>query len=592
MRRLAIALVSLTLAMPALAQPPVRDGSFVRAEGTSFVVDGQPFHVIGANVAVMHGRDQRTEMEETLATAARDGLSLVRVWALGEYPADAPNWARQYAFRVGPDGWVEESFVHLDRVLAEARRLGLRVVIVLANRWGDYGGVPAYLGWSGASIDRHPTPLALTSFWECGDCEVRYREHVERVVGRVNSVTGVAYADDPTIFAWELINEADAAGAVGEGAMLRWMERQAALVRSLDQSHMISAGHIGYSRMQARALWARACAIEGVSYCDSHAYPLRDGYVRDAPRLMRWIDDRVQLAHFGVGKPLLFGEVGVPTEQRAVFGRERGRWLSMFLRRVITDGAAGAMLWTYLPSGSRPRAYSVYASGERERRTIDVRRALSAVARLARDRAPRSSNARLYAERGDAPLFDPVTLVRGPAIVENAWRDEGDARVLRVDPLSFERARFELAGAYSGDVGLPHFYGSGAGTVSFRFRAPRAPASSIVIRARVSSELPGSGGSASEADTSRLTIAIDGVELGTITAPPDDGAGAWVELAVDDPSALAAIARRGVHRLQIRAGSEGAGGVCIYGATERGEPAGIELRWVSGGTARDTEAAR
>jgi mannan endo-1,4-beta-mannosidase len=579
--RLVLAAVVSALTAPALAQgpPPVREGAFVGVDGTRFAIDGQAFHVIGANVAVMHGREQRAHMEETLEAAARDGLSLVRVWALGEYLADAPEWARAYAFRVGPEGWVEESFAHLDRVLATARRLGLRVVIVLANRWGDYGGVPAYLKWAGVEVDRHPTPLELTAFWESQECEARYREHVARVIGRVNALTGVPYAEDPTIFAWELMNEADAAGAIGEEAMLRWMERQLAFVRTLDRAHMISAGHIGYLRRRARSLWARVCSLEGVSYCDSHAYPLRDGRVRDVARLARWIDDRVQLAHVGVGKPLLFGEIGVPTRRRDVYGRNRARWLSIFVRRVLADGAAGALLWAYVPSTSRPRTYTVYASGDRERRTADMRRALSIVADLARDRAPRSMNPRIGEAQGDAPLFDPVTPVRGPATIASEWRDEGDARSLLLDPLAFERARFELAGTWSGEVGLPHFYGSGEGTVSFRFRSPRAAPSSIFVRARVSSELPGASGGASEADTSVLTIAIDGLELGTITAPPDDGAGAWVELAIEDPGVLAAIARRRVHRLEIRAGSEGAGGVCIYARTERGEPAGIELRW-------------
>jgi hypothetical protein len=30
---------------------------------------------------------------------------------------------------------------------------------------------------------------------------------VQAVLTRINSITGVAYKDDPTIFAWELINE-------------------------------------------------------------------------------------------------------------------------------------------------------------------------------------------------------------------------------------------------------------------------------------------------------------------------------------------------------------------------------------------------
>ena len=124
------------------AAPPIRDGEFVVAEGADFSVGGRPFHVVGANVGVVHGGAHRRAMPETLEAAASDGLNVVRIWALGERASDAPSWTREYSFRLGRGGWVEESFEHLDRVLDEARRLGLRVILVLANRWGDHGGVP------------------------------------------------------------------------------------------------------------------------------------------------------------------------------------------------------------------------------------------------------------------------------------------------------------------------------------------------------------------------------------------------------------------------------------------------------------------
>ena len=45
-----------------------------------------------------------------------------------------------------------------------------------------------------------------------------YKNHVKTVLTRVNTVTGVAYRDDPTILGWELMNEprcdADPTGAM------------------------------------------------------------------------------------------------------------------------------------------------------------------------------------------------------------------------------------------------------------------------------------------------------------------------------------------------------------------------------------------
>ncbi|MCZ7677601.1 MAG: hypothetical protein M5U28_02020 [Sandaracinaceae bacterium] len=581
--RAAIVLLLLLDAAGARAQPPpIADGAFVRAEGTRFVVEDRAFSVVGANAAVMHGRAQRATMRETLEAAAADGLSVVRVWALGEYPSDAPAWAREYAFRVGADGWVEESFEHLDRVLAEARRLGLRVVVVLANRWGDYGGVPAYLRWAGAEPpERHVPPLGLTAFWDHAECEARYREHARRVVLRVNGVTGVAYRDDPTIFAWELINEAEGAGAAGEEAMLRWMDRQARFVRELDPRHMISAGHIGYSRRRDRALWARACALEAASYCDSHAYPLRSGRVRTAALLSRWIDDRVQLAHHGVGKPLLFGEIGVPADRRVVHGRPRARWLSLFLERVLADGAAGAMAWTYLPSegaaanvrdlrarrerrehhGPAPRAHARRVAGP----APPPSRGEPGGARGSRRRAAlRSDGARPRAgrpARGVDGRGRRVRAVRGPARVR--------CRALRGDRHLRRRARHRALLRRRRGLGV---------------LSPAPPARPRVAH-HAAARLVRAAGRGRRRERSGHVHAHDrdrrrGPRHGRRAAGRRRRRVGRAHRAGGDPPIAP---RGGARRLEIRASEAGAGGVCIYARTERGEPAGIQLHARLGG---------
>ncbi len=106
--------------------------------------------------------------------------------AFGEADASAPfARARRYAFRIGEERWIEESFVHLDRVLAAARARGLRVIVVLANRWEDYGGIPRYLQWTepeATPID----PLAeadLTPFWRSERAAALYLAHVWGEIG-------------------------------------------------------------------------------------------------------------------------------------------------------------------------------------------------------------------------------------------------------------------------------------------------------------------------------------------------------------------------------------------------------------------------
>ena len=133
---------------------PTKD--FVRAQGTRFVINGEPFRFVGANVAVMYRDEDRAAMPETLRQASQAGIRVVRVWAFGEGGpqdigpiADFADWPRTHPFRWAPGEWNEEAFVHLDRVMAEAQRNNLRVQLCLTNWWRDTGGVTQYLRWAG-----------------------------------------------------------------------------------------------------------------------------------------------------------------------------------------------------------------------------------------------------------------------------------------------------------------------------------------------------------------------------------------------------------------------------------------------------------
>jgi mannan endo-1,4-beta-mannosidase len=58
------------------------------------------------------------------------------------------------------------------------------------------------------------------------------------VIGRVNTVTGRLYRDDPTIFAWELANEP-------RDYPPEWIDETAGFIKSLDPNHMVTVGSEG-----------------------------------------------------------------------------------------------------------------------------------------------------------------------------------------------------------------------------------------------------------------------------------------------------------------------------------------------------------
>ncbi|MDX6384676.1 MAG: mannan endo,4-beta-mannosidase, partial [Blastocatellia bacterium] len=259
--------------------------AFVQADGPRLVVDGKPFRFAGANVAVMYRDDDRARMPETLKQAARIGIKVVRVWASGEGGpndvkpiADLNDWPRTHSFRTSPDKWNEEEFVFLDQVLAEAARNGLRVQLCLANWWRDTGGVTQYLRWAGvtgADDDKFPFGINNEKAMQFYSNEIArrlYRQHLEKIATRRNTVTGVLYRDDPAIFGYELMNEAQCLTGRWEERRA-WLAEMSSYLKTLDPDHLIAPGEWGYRSAAERREWLIDHALPNIDICDVHNYP-------------------------------------------------------------------------------------------------------------------------------------------------------------------------------------------------------------------------------------------------------------------------------------------------------------------------------
>jgi len=567
----AIAMMGLALAAPLHSQE-ASTNDFVSVEGTHFSRRGERVNLFGANVAVMHGPRHRAALEATLDAVRADGLSTVRLWAFGEQPRDAPAWARDYAFRIGEgrEGWVEESFVHLDRALVLARERGLGVIVVLTNRWSDYGGVAQHMEWSGLPLfrqeDRSLSPLSLPLFFRDGVTPTTYDQHVERVVTRTNSLNQIPYRDDPTILAWELINESDIPTPRHRSALVDWTRTSARRIRALDPNHMISAGHIGYMDTSQRATWIAVNSLPEISYADAHAYPTRYGDVSTFASLDRFVDDHLQLAHHVLHKPFIWGEFAFNTQARRHRGRASLAWFDRFLERSLFDDADGALVWIYATAQARLRPHAIDIDGD-EHEGAFVRARMQ---QLARDAAgTREVNPALTETLADGSIWLAPTVFRGPHAARPiaaqrfapGWQFGPD----RVYEIHGEGAGFWQA------LPWPHVYVSGPGTMTFRLSSPphmRVSEGSVVrLQLRASSELPGRGVGAGPDDAARIRVELDGLVFGEIEVIPDDGVGAAVTLESADEALVERLQRRGRHTLRFFVlGDERANGLCLYGA--------------------------
>lgn len=560
MRVLAVLLLGLSLSPAASAETTATSAParrpFVRVSGTRFLEGDRPFYFVGANLNVMHEPHARAKAAQTVAAAARDGLQVVRIWALGEGLPDAPDWLRQsYLFRAGPRGWQEEAFRQLDRVIAEAGKHGLRVMVALSNSWADYGGIPMYLRWAG-HVDVESYGYS-DRFFTDARCREWFRDHLQRVVGRVNSVTGVRYRDDPTILAWELQNEMNGTPEAAP-ARERWVQEMARVIRAIDPNHLIVPGLIGYNLQLERGHWVRMCRLPEVAFCDQHIYPEERSRAQGNANLRLYIDDRVQLAHHVVGKPIVFGEFGFDKGSPAA----RARAHRFFLERVFEDGGNGALVWIYQPTLPWKRTYPVLVDSPAHR---PLRQALGAVARrIARD-GVRARNPRLGPAHGDRPIGPTHSLLTRRDLPLPRWSGgrADPRRVLEIPVDRFHRAWFEEAGSWDGGI-LVHAYGRRTGWFEYRFPGLGFVPSRLRLSARLSSEYPGRA--APPGGYSRVQVLVDGKLAGRVRARPDDGVGSWCHVLVEDSGLLARLRAPGPHTLRflVEDGPE-ANGVALFG---------------------------
>ncbi len=333
--------------------------AMVTARQGRFWLGSTPFNFLGTNLYYAVEASQRGQLDQVEAVfdeAAAMGVSVVRIWAFNTDPR-SPE-----IIHSGPDAIDEAGLVALDRVLEAARARGLRLILTLTNHWTDYGGLDAYGAWEGLS-DR---AAMLQS--------PRVRDHLTRfaltLAERVNTLSGVAYNQDPAIFGWEIINEPRCPGC-SPSLMADFLLAVADDLRIADPNHLIGVGDEGFQGQEGVdvRLHARSGAFDWVSV---HVWPQswtslsapsgdqRLSEARAAALGRRWIAQGAQVAR-AAGLPLIIGEMGWPSWAGSPI--EQASLVSAWLDEARRQQAGGAMLWMLVDPG-RPD-YDGYAIAAR-----------------------------------------------------------------------------------------------------------------------------------------------------------------------------------------------------------------------------------
>ncbi|WP_240356270.1 glycoside hydrolase 5 family protein [Myxococcus eversor] len=316
---------------------------------------------------VRRGLSESPVLEEVLAKAAALGVVALRTNGHNE----APEKVGDSTIQVGPLQYDEVALRGLDRVLARARVHGVRLVLTLGNYWDAYGGTRQYVTWAGL-----PSPIqGDPRFFTEPVVVALYKEHIARMLERVNTEDGIRYGDHPAVLAWELLNEPRGRGLDAEGARMRaWVDEVAREVKSRAPGHQVGTGEEGFeptSEGYDGAFWARAgttmlrtpgssfsrnTASPYIDFASVHFYPeswgLDDADMAEAGA--RWIREHAAIAR-GLGKPLFVGELGLRNEGALDLSQRRALyrgWLECMRKSAVGAGA----LWMFA-NDARPDAW-------------------------------------------------------------------------------------------------------------------------------------------------------------------------------------------------------------------------------------------
>jgi mannan endo-1,4-beta-mannosidase len=271
----------------------VAGAGFVHRAGTGLTLDGRPYRFTGFNIYNANSRDNCW-----FSLGYSDGALATGLDALGPGHEAFRAWFFQgLATTDGRRDWTA-----FDQTLAAARAHGMKVVVTLADQWGncDSGtGLPAVYkneAWYVTGYRTAVTPGNLRP----------YRGWVAEIVKR--------YRNDPTILAWQMINEAEvkpsstASCSSNAASILRaWAADVGGLIKSLDPNHLVSLGTIGSGQCGSSYTdFGTLHALPVIDLCEVHDY---------APGAMpgdQWNGLAFRLAQCAaLGKPLFVGETGL-----------------------------------------------------------------------------------------------------------------------------------------------------------------------------------------------------------------------------------------------------------------------------------------
>lgn len=372
---------------------PPSDG-FVSVSGTRFEIDGSPYYFTGTNLwyglnlASAGPGGDRARLNRELDRLVALGITCLTVMTGTEGP-DTEPWRVVPSLQTAPGVYDAAVLDGLDYLLAALGTRGLRCVMCLSNFWPWSGGLAQYVSWYGGGAIPYPPPEPggdwnvygnyTSTFYGNAGATMAYLAHFDYLATHTNPYTGLAYRDDPTIAAWELVNELR--GYDGQGAAMdTWIDAAAAHIKSVDPNHLVCTGTEGDTPWP---VW-HGLNFESnnngpdIDFATIHIWPQNwnwydptnpEGTYASAEALARsYFTDHATRANT-LGKPIMLQEFGLARDGGSFDPTSTTVWRDQFNTAMYDEvyasasgggPAVGSMFWAWAGEGRPLVPYGSY----------------------------------------------------------------------------------------------------------------------------------------------------------------------------------------------------------------------------------------
>lgn len=273
------------------------------------------------------------EIEELFKTLQGVGINTIRFWAFRDGEKDG--------IQVEAGIMNEDKLKSLDFVLATANKYEIHLIPVLVNNWNDFGGREQYAKWTGFGNNKD-------AFYSEIKIKKLFKNYIDHIVPRKNTITNIYYRDDSSILAWELMNEPRSLAK--KNILKEWTMEMSAYLKEKDPNHLV---YIGSEMEIGKVEHGKAlelCSLENIDICSAHIYLYdKDVLLYKKPEgVSDFIIAQKDFAQQN-GKPLLIGEFGI-SEKKEPYGNNSLEVMEQITEIFKKNNLNGYLIWNWEPT--------------------------------------------------------------------------------------------------------------------------------------------------------------------------------------------------------------------------------------------------